>query len=71
MLCVLRLCFIKNSDNQVPKTYFRQNQTMSYERNILALFCSIGIDFNVVSCVKDNGNDSPSLEEPGTEEQKP
>ena len=44
---------------------------MSYERNILALFCSIGIDFNVVSCVKDNGNDSPSLEEPGTEEQKP
>ena len=34
-------------------------------------FCSIGIDFNVVSCVKDNGNDSPSLEEPGTEEQKP
>lgn len=71
ILCVLRLCFIKNSDNQVPKTYFRQNQTMSYERNILALFCSIGIDFNVVSCVKDNGNDSPSLEEPGTEEQKP
>lgn len=31
ILCVLRLCFIKNSDNQVPKTYFRQNQTMSYE----------------------------------------
>lgn len=25
LLCVLRLCFIKNSDNQVPKTYFRQN----------------------------------------------
>lgn len=25
----------------------------------------------LVSCVKDNGNDSPSLEEPGTEEQKP
>lgn len=25
----------------------------------------------LVSCVKDNGNDSPSQEEPGTEEQKP
>lgn len=25
----------------------------------------------LVSCVKDNGNDSPSQEEPGTEEPKP
>lgn len=25
----------------------------------------------LVSCVKDNGNDSPSQEKPGTEEQKP
>jgi hypothetical protein len=44
---VLRLCFIKNSDSQVPKTYFRQNKTISDEKNILALFGSIGIDFNV------------------------
>ena len=44
---VLRLCFIKNSDNQVLKTYFRQNKTISDEKNILALFGNIGIDFNV------------------------
>ena len=59
--------FIKNSDNQVPKAYFRQNQTMSYERNILALFAALALTLMLVSCVKDNGNDSPSLEEPGTE----
>lgn len=29
------------------KTYFRQNKTISDEKNILALFGSIDIDFNV------------------------
>ena len=36
--------------------------------NILA---TLALTLMLVSCVKDNGNDSPSQEKPGTEEQKP
>lgn len=34
-------------------------------------FAALALTLMLGSCVKDNGNDSPSLEEPGTEEQKP
>lgn len=34
-------------------------------------FAALALTLMLVSCVKDNGNDSPSQEEPGTEEPKP
>ena len=34
-------------------------------------FAALALTLMLVSCVKDNGNDSPSQEKPGTEEQKP